>query len=617
MLLDSLSNTLNPGSEVESVSIRSSKSIQIKPSENAKEGEHIFNVLAKTPGDKAMIAISRPIGPIAMFWKGGARPGNPAMPTDRDGNATTSLVNSAPLGCLMDESDQNILSYAYSSADDEIDIKYGVDEEHALFVVILEIVRVPAQSQLLVINRKEQATDALRELADWIGDGNQSFPIADEAREPVFSTWYAYLQNVDDESLNQQLAGIQQLGCHSLFIDDGWQEFGNGRGYAGCGDWIPDRGKFPNMRESVERFRQSGLTTVLWIAPLLLGERSQAFARLAQYAPAYTGDFGTYFHTLDPRKKVVRDYVAGVCRRLVNDYGIGGLKIDFLDQALAYRGQPLGHPEEGDIVDVGEAMQQMLETIRNTLLGVCKKTPIVEFRQPYSSPAIAPYSNIIRAADCPADAITNRIRTIDERLISGHRVVHGDMLLWDTRSNAEVCAKQILDSFFAVPQISVRPTDMSPEQFTTCRFLLQLWRRHRQTLLYGHLEPLSISGGYPLVNAYSGDSQISAVYQRNMMIDVNCETTHTLLILNATYEKSVTISIHSGSIPVVSGTSKDCMGTIQNTWGDRELNIAVSKPNDNTPAPGANGKAPESDDSNTYFLRLPAAPYGALELVLH
>ena len=33
---------------------------------------------------------------------------------------------------------------------------------------------------------------------------------------------------------------------------------------------------------------------------------------------------------------------------MAKDYGIAGLKIDFLEQAGAYQGQPLENPEPGD-----------------------------------------------------------------------------------------------------------------------------------------------------------------------------------------------------------------------------------------------------------------------------
>ena len=70
---------------------------------------------------------------------------------------------------------------------------------------------------------------------------------------------------------------MSRLGCGSIFIDDGWQQYGSGRGYSGCGDWVPDPVKFPDMRATVRRFQDAGVGVVLWIAPLLLGEKAHVF----------------------------------------------------------------------------------------------------------------------------------------------------------------------------------------------------------------------------------------------------------------------------------------------------------------------------------------------------
>ena len=49
------------------------------------------------------------------------------------------------------------------------------------------------------------------------------------------------------------------IGCKSVFIDDGWQKFGDGRWYAGCGDWVPDTAKFPDLRGTVAELSKAGL----------------------------------------------------------------------------------------------------------------------------------------------------------------------------------------------------------------------------------------------------------------------------------------------------------------------------------------------------------------------
>ena len=338
MLLDSLSDVLEKRALCGSTTVWACAGVSIVPLDEGADGRHLFECRASRPGEKAIVAISRPLGDVAMFWKVGMRSGEPAMPADWGGKASVSLANSAPMGCLLDGADCNVLSFAYSFAEAEITMRYGVDEEHALFTVTLDIARMPEHSQLMLIDSRERVEVITRELSMWMGAGLTAFPVAEEATEPVFSTWYASLQNVSDRDLARQTEKIAELGCKSVFIDDGWQQFAHGRGYEGCGDWIPDAAKFPDMASTVKRFRQAGLSTVLWIAPLLLGKESEVFPRLACYAPIFNGNFGSNFYVLDPRRRVVRDYVAEVCNRLVNDYGIAGLKIDFSNKRVSTKG---------------------------------------------------------------------------------------------------------------------------------------------------------------------------------------------------------------------------------------------------------------------------------------
>lgn len=567
MLLDSIRPMLHDGPCFGGLQLLSSDGVRIAVADD-DGAKTVCDIITDAPGTPATIAVSAPLADSHLFWKVGMRPSGPAKPVDGSGCVRISLVNSAPMGCLMDAGDRNVLGFAYSSAKDEIVMRYGVDEEHATFTVVLEIARIPARSQLLLDRRHAAAFDVIRSLSRWMGAGAEPFPVSPDAVEPVFSTWYAYLQAINADELRAQAAGIRDLGCRSIFIDDGWQAFGHGRGYAGCGDWIPDTRKFPDLAATVRALRDEGLRSVLWLAPLLLGERSQIFARMEPYAPlSLDGDVDSGCRVLDPRRAVVRDHVADICARLIRDYGIGGLKIDFLDQARFYQGTPLDDPAPGDVQDVGEAMCMLLAQLRDTVLAQGDDVPVIEFRQPYSSPAIAPYGNIVRASDCPADAVTNRIRTVDERMVSTGRVVHGDMLLWNPAASACACAEQIMASFFAVPQISVPPSSMSDEQVRVCRYLLQVWRDCRDVTLFGRLDPVGTAEGYPLVNAYGDDKQVSVVYGRSMVVDVDATTTRHVVVLNASCESSVVLRLHGAGHTVrLHGNARDCRGDMSGAW---------------------------------------------------
>jgi hypothetical protein len=72
------------------------------------------------------------------------------------------------------------------------------------------------------------------------------------------------------------------------------------------------------------------------------------------------------------------------------------------------------------------------------------------------------YGNMFRAGDCPNDCASNRLRTLEIRLLCGNTAAHMDMLVWHHDDPVDRAALQILHALFAVPQISVM-LDRLPE----------------------------------------------------------------------------------------------------------------------------------------------------------
>jgi alpha-galactosidase len=138
-------------------------------------------------------------------------------------------------------------------------------------------------------------------------------------------------------------------------------------------------------------------------------------ARAPELGPCIDAPFAGHWEpllncqVLDPRYPETRDFVGDTCLRLVQDYDVDLLKIDFLDQAMGYRDSA----GDGDLVDVGQAMATMLAQLRQRLADAGRGGVAFEFRRPYVSPAIARYGEILRASDCPADAHVNRLATVD------------------------------------------------------------------------------------------------------------------------------------------------------------------------------------------------------------
>ena len=465
------------------------------------------------------------------------------LPPDWAARTATSLVCGAPVGCLYDAAGESLFSWALDELVDELEIGYGVSEEHKTFALELRARAMPVERRLVLAvgTGRAPVAEAVGALGAWLAGRLETpaLPVPEVARRPVYSTWYTFTQDLDQAGVEAEIALGVRLGLGSVFVDDGWQRLAFGRGYSGCGDWVPDTDKFPDLAGFSAAVQGLGAGVVLWIAPLLLGKDADVFAELADCAPHWVDHLRC--HVLDPRHRRVREHLAATCVRLVVDYDLAGLKIDFLDEAMAYRGTP----SVGDMEDVGHAMQTLLALIRTELAAVGRDDLAVEFRQPYVSPAIAAYGQILRAADCPGDAVVNRRRTVDSRLLAVGQVVHGDMLMWGPTGGAEAVAQQLYGCWFSVPQISMKLAELSAEQTEALAGLLDLWQQLAPVTLDGSLSVQGTERCYDLVEAFRADRG-RRVIGRYVPAVIGLDAAGEVTVLNATSAESVVVRVAEG-----------------------------------------------------------------------
>lgn len=433
------------------------------------------------------IRLSVPLGDAVGFWHPDAW-WNRTIVADWAGLAHVSLVRGAATGCLYDSSGASMLAFAALDPVPEVVMRYGVSEESKTFVVHLHVPAGRSPYRIALAPQAPSVAAAMRALRR----APEERPVPEGARVPVYSTWYGFSQDVAAEPVEAEARLAAELGCGALIMDDGWQELGTGRGYAGVGDWRPDLTKFPDLAGHVGRVQGMGLKYLLWVAPLLLGPQAACFEELSPLAPLNSGVPGA--RVLDPRLPEVREHVVAMCVRLMRDYGLDGLKLDFLDRATLY----------GD--GVGAAMHELL----TELAGELGPEALIEFRQPYVAPG-TPLGNMLRADDCPADAVANRVRTIDIALRAAGGAVHGDMLMWDPAGSTRSAARQLIGTLHAVPQISARIGELPREHRRMVAFWLERWHELRPLLLDGEIEPGRPDELYPVVRAERGDECVITV----------------------------------------------------------------------------------------------------------
>ncbi|MER6945464.1 glycoside hydrolase family 36 protein [Nonomuraea sp. NPDC000554] len=464
---------------------------------------------------------------------------------------TSSLALGAPAISLIGTADVNVCTVALADGVGEVRFSGGVVEETGEYLFIVEQASGSLSLRIDLSDRPFSA--ALAEVAAWWGQGRQLPPTPRAARLPAYSTWYSMHQEISEESVEVQARLSRELGCETIIVDDGWQTADRGRGYAFCGDWEPNPAAFPDFSEHVKRVHALGLSYLLWYAIPFVGKENAAFARFEDKLLMYADymDAGV----LDPRFPDVREFIVDRLSQAVEAWGMDGLKIDFVDWFA--RANPPAR-DGMDCPEVAEGVRRLLDAL-DARLRRAKPDVLIEHRQPYTSPGLWPYANMIRAVDCPLSPQENRQRTIDLRLLGGPLAVHSDMILWHAAEPPQQVAVHLINALFSVPQISVDLTRQTGAQRAALAFWLGVFREHLDTLQLGALEPTGAEHGFPLVRAYDEKTTIIARYAP-LPVRVPGEGWQDFLVANADSDPAVLLIGEADE--QVAASVHDCEGAL-------------------------------------------------------
>jgi alpha-galactosidase len=135
-----------------------------------------------------------------------------------------------------------------------------------------------------------------------------------------------------EEKLAPLTDAAAEVGAEYFVIDAGWYA-DDGGWWSTVGEWEPSPVRFPNgFATTVRRIRDAGMVPGLWLEPEVVGVHSPVVDKLP--ADAFLREGGETrqengrFH-LDYRNTEVRSRMDDVVDRLVRDYGIGYLKLDY------------------------------------------------------------------------------------------------------------------------------------------------------------------------------------------------------------------------------------------------------------------------------------------------
>ena len=456
-----------------------------------------------------------------------------SLPPDWAGGFNARMIRAAPVWCLYNLAGQNRLTFACSDAIHPVDLRAGLHEETGQFKCELGLCHHPHRhvteyrAELLIDARDVPYTRSLDDVRRWWEDDCGYAPLTAPAvaRKPFYSTWYSFHQQLNPERLMTQCRLARALGCEAVIVDDGWQTTDDNRGYAYCGDWQPVR--LPQLNALIEQVHAIDMKFLLWYSTPLIGQHSEAFKRFDGRYLEFIESAGAA--VADPRFPDVRQYLIETFTTAVRDRRLDGLKLDFVDFFDHFKATPFRNGMDYELV--AEATERLLNDL-TTMLREINPDILIEFRQPYTGPVMRQFANMLRSYDCPADAITNRVNTIDLRLLVGDTAVHSDMFMWHKDEPVEIAALQLLNVLFSVPQVSVMIDALEPPYLEMIRFWLTFWREHSDVLLDGELLPLHPEGLYPIIQACTKKKCVIACYA-DQVVPMPAELPGDVFLINA------------------------------------------------------------------------------------
>jgi alpha-galactosidase len=126
-------------------------------------------------------------------------------------------------------------------------------------------------------------------------------------------------------------------GCEYFVIDAGWYAEQNEDWSSTVGPWIPSKTRWPNgMRFVLDRIREKGMIPGLWLEPEVVGKLSVMAQKPDSWFFMRHGSrvIKNSRLLLDFRNPEVRSHLDSVVERLVGDYGVGYIKMDYNTDAL-------------------------------------------------------------------------------------------------------------------------------------------------------------------------------------------------------------------------------------------------------------------------------------------
>ena len=216
---------------------------------------------------------------------------------------------------------------------------------------------------LRIDTRAVEYHKSLDAVAQWWADMPEYKPmfVPESAKEPMYSTWYSYHQNITAKEIVEECKIAKSLGCEAVIVDDGWQTNDGNRGYAYTGDWNPER--IADMKGFVDSVHALDMNFILWYSLPFMGENAKNYKRFKGKYLRYWDGQGTF--VMDPRYPEIREYIINTYIDAMEKWNVDGFKLDFIGRFSSVEETKLTKANGRDFASVNEATDYLMTEITN------------------------------------------------------------------------------------------------------------------------------------------------------------------------------------------------------------------------------------------------------------
>jgi alpha-galactosidase len=292
------------------------------------------------------------------------------------GHAMTALVSrsggTAVLGFLRHDRFQSRLRFAMTAGSLSIDVETLIDQ-------VPHSNRIAAET--LVLLADDAVEETLRRWARQVAAASDKPPRIRAKRISGWCSWYNLYASISEATILEHLRAAANFRdrfrapLEVFQIDDGFTPE--------MGDWLDVKPQFPRgMAPLLDDIRKAGFVPGLWIAPLMVGNRSRLYAEHPDWvvkerasgmpiAPmTFYGEFRWHkrseeYYILDITHPAAEGYIRGIFRTWRREWGCAYFKTDFMHFGCEHGPKQARRHQEG--LSRMEIWMRMVRLIREEI----------------------------------------------------------------------------------------------------------------------------------------------------------------------------------------------------------------------------------------------------------